>query len=188
MNNSGEITQLLIAWKSGEAEAVEKLLPLVETELRRLARSYMRREKKNHTLQTTALINEAYLKLIEASGINWQNRAQFFGISAKIMRRILLNYARDSKVAKRGGGADHINLDDAVVISNEKSQEIIDLDEALDRLAEFDEIKSRIVEMRYFGGMNIEETAEALGISPSGVSMHWRLARAWLQEELKTNS
>lgn len=185
MKESNEITQLLVAWKEGNQESLDRLIPLVESELRRIARAQMRRERIDHTLQTTALINEAYIKLVDATGVNWQNRAQFFGISAKIMRRILINYARDSRAKKRGAGeAEHVNVDDAVIFSPEKSKELIDLDEALKRLSEFDETKSRVVEMRFFGGMSIEETAEALGISPSSVSLHWRMARAWLQEEL----
>lgn len=185
MNDSNEITNLLIAWNNGDQESLERLIPLVESELRRIARAQMRRERANHTLQTTALINEAYLKLVKANGVNWENRAQFFGISAKIMRRILINYARDSQAKKRGAGdAEHVNIDDAVVFSPEKSNELINLDEALKRLSEFDEMKSQVVEMRFFGGMSIEETAEVLGISPSSVSLHWRMARAWLREEL----
>lgn len=185
MNESNEITELLVAWKEGNQESLEQLIPLVESELRRIARAQMRRERANHTMQTTALINEAYLKLVDATGVNWQNRAQFFGISAKIMRRILINYARDSKAKKRGSGdGEYINIDDAIIFSPEKSKELIDLDEALKRLSEFDETKSQVVEMRFFGGMSIEETAEALGISPSSVSLHWRMARAWLREEL----
>lgn len=186
MNGSNEITHLLASWNEGNQESLERLIPLVETELRRIARLQMRRERADHTLQTTALINEAYLKLIETNGMKWQNRAQFFAISAIIMRRILINYARDSKAQKRGGkDALHINLEDAEIFSPEKSRQLIELDEALKRLGEFDETKSRIVEMRYFGGMSIGETAEALGIAPSTVSLHWRMARAWLREELE---
>lgn len=177
---------MLVRWKDGDEQAIESLLPLVEKELRRIAVRQLRRERPNHTLQTTALINEAYLKLVNASDINWQNRAHFFGISAKIMRRILINYARDSKAAKRGGAAENINIDEAVVFTEEKSQQLLDLDEALKRLETFDKTKSRIVEMRFFSGMSIEETAEALGISTSGVSHHWRLARAWLKKEIDT--
>jgi RNA polymerase sigma factor (TIGR02999 family) len=146
----------------------------------------MRRERSDHTLQTTALINEAYLKLVKASGVNWQNRAHFFGVSAKVMRRILINYARDAKADKRGGSAaEYINLDEAVIFTEEKSQQLLDLDEALKRLEAFDKTKSQIVEMRFFSGMSIEETAEALSISASGVSHHWRLARAWLKKEME---
>jgi RNA polymerase sigma factor (TIGR02999 family) len=185
MDQSNEITELLIAWKDGNNNSLEKLIPLVEAELRRIARRQVRRERDNHTLQTTALINEAYLKLANASGIAWQNRAHFFAVSANIMRRILINYARDARTQKRGDSAEHINIDDVVIFSIEKSNELIALDEALNNLSELDKIKSQIVEMRYFGGMTIEETAEALDISPSSVSLHWRMARAWLQEQLR---
>lgn len=184
MSQKTEITELLIEWRNGNEKAIEFLMPVVEKELRRIASRQMRRERLDHTLQTTALINEAYLKLVNASDINWQNRAHFFGISAKIMRRILINYARDSKAAKRGGTAENINIDEAVIFSEEKSQQLLDLDEALKRLEVFDKTKSRIVEMRFFSGMSIEETAEVLGISASGVSHHWRLARAWLKKEI----
>lgn len=184
MSQKTEITELLIEWRNGNEKAVESLMPVVEKELRRIASRQMRRERLDHTLQTTALINEAYLKLVNASSVNWQNRAHFFGISAKIMRRILINYARDSKVAKRGGAAEKINIDEAVIFTEEKSRQLLDLDEALKRLEVFDKTKSRVVEMRFFSGMSIEETAEALGISTSGVSHHWRLARAWLKKEI----
>lgn len=183
MSNSELITQLLADWSNGNTEALNRLLPLVESELRRIAHNYMRRENESHTLQTTALINEAYLKLIDQR-VPWQNRAHFFAISAQLMRRILLNHARDNNVKKRGGRAVQINLDDAVILSPEKSEELIALDEALERLANFDQMKSRIVEMRYFGGLSIEETAQALGIAPPTVSKHWRLAKAWLQNEI----
>ena len=184
MTEETEITELLVAWKNGSQQAVESLLPLVEKELRQIARRHLRRERANHTLQTTALLNEAYFKLINSTNINWQNRAQFFGISATIMRRILINYARDAKAAKRGGASELVNLDEAVIFTPEKSEQLINLDEALKRLEVFDQTKSRIVEMRFFSGMSIEETAEALDISPSSVSHHWRLARAWLKKEI----
>lgn len=175
---------MLARWKKGDKEALEFLLPLVENELRQIAARQLRHERPNHTLQTTALVNEAYLKLVKQNDVNWQNRAHFFGISAKIMRRILINYARDAKTAKRGGGLTHTNLDEAIIFTPEKSEQIINLDEALKRLEDFDLLKSRIVEMRFFSGMSIDETAEALDISPSGVSQHWRLARAWLRKEI----
>lgn len=175
-------------WKDGDQSALEILLPLVEKELRRIAHRYMKREQINHTLQTTALINEAYLKLIGEDEINWQNRAQFYGISAKIMRRILINYARDRQTAKRGNGAFHICLDDATVISAEKSEELLALDQALEKLKTFDKLKSRIVELRFFGGLTIEETAEVLSVSEPTVSLHWRMARAWLQNEIGGNN
>lgn len=187
MNEKLEITSLLIDWRNGDQNALEALIPLVERELRKIASRQMRRERANHTLQTTALINEAYLKLVDASQVDWQNRAQFFGISAKIMRRILIRHARDASAEKRGGGkVEHVNIDDAVVLSEAKSREILALDEALTRLEGFDPLKSRIVELRYFSGMNIEETAEAVGMSTSSVSNHWRLARAWLKREIES--
>lgn len=184
MNDSVEITQLLCAWKDGNEEALEKLIPLVEIELRHIARTQMRRERDNHILQTTALINEAYLKLVNATDIEWQSRAHFFGVSAKIMRRILINHARDGKAGKRGGGAEHVQLEDEIIFSPERMQQLIDLDEALEKLANYSLIKSKVVEMRFFGGMSVEETAAVLGIAPSTVSLHWRMARAWLQNEL----
>lgn len=184
MNKVPQITELLIDWSNGNEQVLDVLLPQVEIELRRIAHSYMRREKSNHTLQTTALINEAYLKLINQNRTKWQNRAHFFAISAQIMRRILLNHARDNTTEKRGGGILHIEFDDSNTLSHEKSVELIALDQALERLAEFDKLKSQIVEMRYFGGLTIEETAEVLGVAPPTVSLHWRLARAWLHKEI----
>jgi RNA polymerase sigma factor (TIGR02999 family) len=184
MFKESEITGILAAWRNGSEQAIESLVPLVEKELRKIARRQLRRERENHTLQTTALINEAYLKLVKASDIDWQNRAHFFAISAKIMRRILVNSARDAKAQKRGGAAETINIEDAVIFTPERSKQLLDLDDALRRLESFDELKSRIVEMRYFSGMSIEETAEALRVSPSSVSLHWRLARAWLKKEI----
>ena len=185
MEKDSQITELLAAWNDGDKNSLERLFPVVERELRRIAHNYMRRENANHTLQTTALVNEAYLKLVDQTRVSWQNRAQFFAISAQIMRRILLNHARDRSAGKRGGGAEHVNLDNVSVLSPEKSEELIALDDALEKLKIFDELKSRIVEMRYFGGLTIEETAEVLGIAAPTVSLHWRLARAWLQSEIK---
>lgn len=182
--HSDEITEMLLAWKAGDAAAFDQLYPLVERELRRIARSKVRRERNNHTLQTTALINEAFLKLTKGEAA-WQDRAHFFAVSARIMRNILINYARDSAAGKRGGRAEHVNVDEAVLISKERGQELLDLDDALQRLATVSKTKSQVVEFRYFGGMSIEETAEVLGISASSVSLHWRLARAWLQNELE---
>ncbi len=178
------ITGLLVAWGNGDKTALSELMPVVESELRRIAHNYMRRENGHHTLQTSALVNEAYLKLADQRFVNWQNRSQFFALSAQIMRRILLNAARDRTAQKRGAGARHIELDDAVVLTPEKSKELIALDEALEELATFDPHKSRIVELRYFCGLTIEETAEALGIAPITVSVHWRLAKAWLAREI----
>lgn len=185
MIESESITSLLAAWNEGKEEALNELMPMVERELRRIAHNYMRRENPNHTLQTTALVNEAYLKLVNDQNLQWQNRAHFFALSAQVMRRILINHARDRKADKRGNGAEHINLEDAHVLSPEKSAELIALDEALERLAKVDPLKSRIVEMRYFSGLTLEETAGVLGIAPITVSVHWRSAKAWLGKEVR---
>jgi RNA polymerase sigma factor (TIGR02999 family) len=185
MSDGQQITELLAAWNSGDKSSIDRLLPIVETELRRIARNYMRRENPGHTLQTTALVNEAYLKLIDQNQVTWQNRSQFFAISANIMRRLLINHARDKKAGKRGGDAVRVNLEDASILSPEKSNELIALDDALTRLSQFDEMKSRIVELRYFSGLTIEETAEVLGIAPITVSVQWRSAKAWLGKEIR---
>ncbi len=182
---SSEITGLLVDWSNGDRAALEKLLPLVETELRRLAHSYMRRENPDHTLQTTALVNEAYLKLVDQNKTRWQNRAHFFGIAARIMRRILLNYARDQHRAKRGGKSIQVSLSEVSVVSLEKTEELIALDEALQRLAAVDERKSQVVELRYFGGLDVEETAEVLHVSPITVMRDWKFAKAWLLREIQ---
>ena len=185
MDTGDKITELLADWSQGDKEALDKLMPLVVAELKRIAHNYLRRESKDHTLQTTALVNEAYLKLTAQRNASWQNRDHFFALSSKIMRRILINYARDHRAAKRGGDAEHIDLEEALLLSNEKSNELIALDEALEYLAAFDKLKCRIVELRYFGGLTIEETSEVLGIAPSSVSLHWRLAKAWLGREIR---
>jgi len=181
---TSEITGLLVDWSNGDQTALEKLLPLVEQELRRLAHSYMRREDPDHTLQTTALVNEAYLKLIDQKKTRWQNRAHFFGIAARIMRRILLNYARDQHREKRGGKAVQVSLSEASVVCLEKPEELIALDEALERLAAVDERKSRVVELRYFGGLEIDEIAEVLKVSSITVMRDWKFAKAWLFREM----
>jgi RNA polymerase sigma factor (TIGR02999 family) len=180
-----QITQLLIDWNNGSPEAMEKLMPMVESELRRIAANYMRRERPDHTLQTSALVNEAYLKLVDQRQVRWENRSHFFALASQLMRRILLDHARAQHRAKRGGDAVHVNLDDVAVISPEKSSDLIALDEALSRLQEFDPRKNRIVEMRFFGGLTVDEVAEVLGIAPVTVMLHWRLARAWLQREMR---
>jgi RNA polymerase sigma factor (TIGR02999 family) len=180
-----QITQLLIDWNNGSPEAMEKLMPMVESELRRIAANYMRRERPDHTLQTSALVNEAYLKLIDQKQVRWENRSHFFALASQLMRRILLDHARAHRRAKRGGDAVHVNLDDVAVVSPEKSDDLIALDEALSRLAEFDPKKSSIVEMRFFGGLSVNEVAGVLGIAPVTVMLHWRLARAWLQREMR---
>jgi RNA polymerase sigma-70 factor, ECF subfamily len=182
---STDITQLLIAWCEGDAKALGSLMPLVERELHRIARHYMRRENPGHTLQTTALVNEAYLRLIDQKNVRWQNRAHFFGIAAQVMRRILLNYARDRHRAKRGGHAVQVSLSEVAVMSEEKSSELIALDEALVRLAVIDERKARVVELRFFGGLSVEETAEVLKVAPVTVIRHWNMAKAWLAREIR---
>lgn len=185
MSSSPEITGLLIAWCDGDRMALEKLMPLVERELHRIARRYMRKENPGHTLQTTALVNEAYLRLVNQKNVRWQNRAHFFGIAAQIMRRILLNYARDQHRAKRGGRDIQVSLSEVTAMSEAKSAELIALDEALERLAVIDERKSRVVELRYFGGLSVEETAEVMKVSPITVIRHWNMAKAWLARELR---
>jgi len=181
---SSEITGLLVDWGNGDQAALDQLLPLVESELRRLAHNYMRRENPDHTLQTTALVNEAYLKLIDQKKTRWQNRAHFFGIAAQIMRRILLNYARDRHRAKRGGKSIQVSLSEAPAVTLEKARELIELDEALNRLSLVDERKAKVVELRYFGGLDVEETAEVLKVSTITVMRDWRFAKAWLAREL----
>jgi RNA polymerase sigma factor, sigma-70 family/RNA polymerase sigma factor, TIGR02999 family len=188
MSSPSEITGLLVDWSNGNQAALERLLPLVERELHRLAHSYMRREDPDHTLQTTALINETYLRLVDQKKVQWQNRAHFFGISAQIMRRILSNYARDQHRAKRGGGAQQVSLSRVATLSNEKTKELIALDEALKRLAVIDERKSRVVELRYFGGLSVEETAEVLSVSPITVLRDWKYAKAWLRREVSNET
>ena len=179
--STGEVTQLLQGWSVGNREALDKLLPLVYDELRRLAHSYLTRERPDHTLQTTALVHEAYLKLIDQRSVNWQNRAQFFAISAQAMRRILLDNARRHTAAKRGSGGQKVSLDEVATLSRDTANEsLIALDEALQKLATIDADQSRIVELRYFGGLTIEETAEVLKTSPSSVQREWTIARAWL--------
>jgi RNA polymerase sigma factor (TIGR02999 family) len=179
-----EVTQLLIAWSNGEEEALEKLVPLVYDELHRIARRYMKHEPAGHTLQTTALVNEAYLRLIEQKGMKWQNRAHFFAISAQLMRRILVSMARARYANKRGGEARQVSLDEALVISEERAAELVALDEAMNELAALDPRRSRVVELRYFGGLSVEETAEVLKISPETVMRDWKRAKAWLYTEL----
>ena len=183
-----EITRLLIAWCDGDKTAFDKLTPLVERELHRIARHYMHRENPGHTLQTTALVNEAYIRLVNQREVRWQNRAHFFGIAAQIMRRILLNHARNRHRVKRGGGAMQVSLSEAAVVSEEKSAELVALDEALERLAEVDERKARVVELRYFGGLSVEESAEVLGVSQVTVMRDWNMAKAWLTREMRNEA
>ena len=180
-----EITLWLHEWSLGKEDALEALMPIVYAELHRQATNYLRRERVGHTLQATALINEAYLKLIDQREVNWQNRAHFFGIAAQAMRRILVDHARSRHRAKRGGNAEDLPIEAAeFVTSKEGSVDLIALDEALTRLAQLDERQSKIVELRFFSGMTVEETAEALGVSPATVKNEWRSAKAWLFQEL----
>jgi RNA polymerase sigma-70 factor, ECF subfamily len=179
---SKEVSQLLAAWSEGDRSALDKLLPLVESELHRLAHRYMSHEREDHTLQTTALVNEAYLKLIDQK-VEWQNRAHFFGIAAQIMRRILIDHARKHLGPRRGGGKT-ISLDEVAAVSDERASELVALDEALTMLAKVDERKSRVVELRYFGGLSVEETAIVLGVSVDTITRDWRRAKAFLRREL----
>jgi RNA polymerase sigma factor (TIGR02999 family) len=182
--NQHEITELLEQWSGGNQTALDKLYPLVYEELRRLARSYMKREPKGHTLQTTALINEAYVRIVDQKSVHWQNRSHFFAISAQIMRRILVDHARRYLHAKRGGGARRISLDEAMIVAAERSEEVLMLDEALSNLARMDPRRCQVVELRYFAGLNNQEIASVLHISENTVMRDWNLARAWLYQQL----
>ncbi|MFN0107449.1 MAG: sigma-70 family RNA polymerase sigma factor [Blastocatellia bacterium] len=184
-DSSNDVTKLLLDWRNGDRQALDKLMPIVYDELGRLAASYLRRERQGHTLQPTALVNEAYMRLMDQTRSNWQNRAQFFGIAAQAMRRILTDHARSQQAAKRGSGDEKFELDEAIEISDGKSSpDLIALDDALNTLAQFDERQSRIVELRYFGGLEITEVAEALNISPATVKREWNSAKAWLFNQL----
>jgi RNA polymerase sigma factor (TIGR02999 family) len=179
-----EITQLLAEWTDGNQSALDELYPLVYDELHRLARRYMSRERKDHTLQTTALINEAYVRLVDQKNVHWANRSHFFAISAQIMRRILIDHARRHAYAKRGGGAQQVSLDEAAAVTRGIGSEMIRLDEALKMLAEMDPRRSQVVELRYFGGLNNEEIAGVLHVSENTVTRDWNMARAWLYQQL----
>ncbi len=181
------VTQLLIGWGQGDKEALDKLVPIVYDELRRQAARYLRHERAGHTLQTTALIHEAYLRLIDQKNVHWQNRAQFFGIAAQLMRRILVDHARTRKRAKRGGSDIRVPFEDAVAIASAPELDVVALDEALKRLAEIDEQQGKIVELRFFSGLTVEETAEVLGISPATVKRDWSMAKAWLHREISND-
>lgn len=179
-----EITQLLLAWGKGDEGAFDRLMPLVYDEMRKIARRYMSRQRPDHTLQTTALVNEAYLRLIDSSKVQWQNRAHFYAISAQLMRRILVDFARARTNQKRGGGVQKVVLDEALTITSEPGADLIALDDALNELAKLDRRQSQIVELRYFGGLSEDETAEILDISARTVRRDWSLARAWLYRQL----
>jgi RNA polymerase sigma factor (TIGR02999 family) len=181
---SQNLTELLRAWSDGDEAALERLAPMVHDELHRLARRYMSGEREDHVLQTTALINEAYLRLIDWKAVRWQNRAHFFGVAAQLMRRILVDFARRRPRVEKGVEARHLALDEALTISSEKEPDLIALDEALKSLAEIDERKSRIVELRFFGGLSVDETSEVMSIAPITVMREWNKAKAWLYREL----
>jgi len=186
-SSRSDVTELLIAWSNGNQAARDQLMGVVYDELHRLARRYMRRESPGHTLQTSALLNEAFLRLVDQKNVHWQNRAHFFGIAAQMMRRILVDYARSRNYAKRGGGARALSLDEALIVSDARNEEVVNVHEALERLTEFDSRKGQIVELRFFGGLSIEETAEVLGVSPGTVMRDWTMAKAWLHKEISSD-
>ena len=179
-----EVTQLLKAWSGGDQQALKKLTPIVYRQLHQIAQRYMGRERFGHTLQTTALVNEAYLRLVDCGQVNWQDRAHFLAVSANLMRRILIDFARSRGYVKRGGAILHIPLEEAPSASNEPDVNLVALDDALKTLAAVDERKSKVVELKFFGGLNVEETAEVLGVSSDTVMRDWRLAKIWLLREL----
>ena len=184
---SQQITQLLLAWGKGDETALETLMPMVYDELRRVAARHLRRQRPGHTLQTTALVNEAYLRLIDSSQVRWQNRAHFFAVSAQLMRRILVDFARSRQYLKRGGGAQQVSLDEARVVAPERTVDVLALDDALTRLAALNPRQAQVVELRYFGGLSEEESAEALKVSLRTVQRDWNLARLWLYRQIVTS-
>jgi RNA polymerase sigma factor (TIGR02999 family) len=182
------VTQLLVNWSNGDREALEHLAPLVYGELHRLASRYLRRERPGHTLQSTALVNEAYLRLIDQREVRWQNRAHFFGVAAQMIRRILVDHARNRQAHKRGAGAVKLSLDEAIATPEPKDLDLVALDDALEGLVKMDSQQARVVELRFFAGLSIEETAEVLGVSPATVKREWTTAKAWLYRELSGRS
>ncbi|MCI0488297.1 MAG: sigma-70 family RNA polymerase sigma factor [Blastocatellia bacterium] len=183
--SSGHVTRLLNDWSDGDSTALDELMPILYDELRSLAAHYLRRERADHTLQPTALVHEAYFRLVDQNDVHWQNRAHFFGVTAQMMRRVLIDHAKSHRRAKRGGGIIKVDLDQAAGLSAEQVSEALALDDVLDALARIDPRKGKIVELRYFGGLSVEETAEVLGISPTTVMRDWALAKAWLYNEIK---
>ena len=183
-SSPARVTQLLVAWSEGNQSALETLTPLVHEELRRLAHHYMKGERPGHTLQTTALVNEAYLKLVDQKRVEFKNRTQFFALAATLMRHILVDHARSRQYLKRGGGAQRVSLDSALMACGDRDEDLVALDEALVRLAAVDLRKSKVVELRFFGGLSVEETAEALDVSAVTVMREWRMAKAWLYNSL----
>ncbi len=188
MSNPGELTRLLAEWSGGNQSALDRLVPLVYDDLRHLASNYMRRERLGHVLQTTALVNEAYLRLLGREQVSCQTRSQFFAIAAQVMRRVLVDYARGRKRAKRGGAMELLALDDAALLSDERAEELIAIDSALDNLAALDPRKGRVFELRYFGGMSVEEVSRTLCVSPVTVARDWRMAKVWLRREIAPRS
>ena len=187
-SSSQGVTQLLADWGRGDQTALDKLLPLVHEELCRLAHHYMRGERPSHTLQTSALVNEAYVRLVDQKGVQWENRAHFFAVAAQVMRHILIDHARTQRRLKRGGDAQQVPLDEAVVMAPERAEELLALDEALTELEKVDPRCSRVVELRYFGGLSIEETAEVLNVNPTTISRDWRWAKAWLYKAVTSSA
>jgi len=183
-SSPNDVTQLLVAWGKGDQAARDELMPLVYAELHRLAHRHIKRERPGHTLQTSALVNEAFVRLVDQRDVHWQSRAHFFGIAAQMMRRILVDYARKRRFAKRGGNQLQVSLNEELVAANQRSAEVVLLDDALTQLAEIDERKSKVVELKFFGGLSIEETAEVLGVSPGTVMRDWTLAKAWLRRAM----
>lgn len=179
-----EVTQLLVKWGNGDELARDQLMPLVYEELHRLAHRHIRNERPGHTLQTSALVNEAFVRLVDQKDVHWQSRAHFFAIAAQMMRRILVDYARNRRYAKRGGDARQVTLNEDLIVTDQRSADVIALDEALSDLANFDDRKSKVVELRFFGGLSIEETAEVLAVSPGTVMRDWTLAKAWLRKAM----
>jgi RNA polymerase sigma-70 factor (ECF subfamily) len=184
MSRTHEITDLLQAWSNGDSEALAKLIPLVDRELKKIAHAYMLREKPGNTLQTTALVHEALIKLLEGEKIDWRSRRHFYALVAKRMRQVLIEHARARLAAKRGGGIEPTELDESILLTTEMSEELVMLDEALEKLEQIDDRKAKVVEYRYFGGFTNEEVAELLDIAPSTVDREWRLARSWLKREM----
>lgn len=181
--SSNDVTELLQAWSNGDSDALEQLTPVIHAELHRIAKRYMSKERENHTLQTTALVNEAYMRLIDWKNARWENRAHFFGVSAQLMRRILVDFARSRPRAK-GEEVKHVEIDEAFVVSDERDSDLIALDEALDELAKLDPRKAKVVELRFFGGLSVDETAEVLKLSSITIIREWNKAKAWLYREL----
>jgi RNA polymerase sigma factor (TIGR02999 family) len=182
------VTELLLAWGQGDEAAMDRLAPLVYQELHRLARGYMKRERVAHTLQTSALVNEAYLRLIDVQQVRWQNRSHFYAMASRMMRRILVDFARRRRYQKRGGGAERVDLDENLIVTTRPSSDLVAIDDALSALASVDPRKVQVVELRFFAGLDVRETAAALNVSPETVRRDWRLAKAWLRREIRNTS